>query len=75
MKRRPGRMAVSAMIGFASLLPAESLVIGICRSNHELLRARVENGLLRVVRAARQASHLHLQRHCIFRFSHVRVDA
>jgi len=57
------------------LLPTHSLVIGICRRYHKLFSAGVENRLLRIVGTTRQGGHLNLQRNCIFRFAHVRVDA
>jgi hypothetical protein len=57
-----------------ALLPAHSLVIGVGCSHYQLFGAGVKNGLLNVVGTIRQAGHLNMQSHRVFRFSHVRVD-
>ncbi len=62
-------------VSLQRLLLTESLVIGVGRRHHKLLGARVKNRLLRVACSIGQTGHLHLQRHCIFGLTHVRVDA
>ncbi len=55
--------------------PAKFLVIGIGRGHHKLLGTGVYNRLLYIVGTIGEAGHLHLQRHRVFRLTHIGVDA
>ena len=55
--------------------PSESLVIGIRRVTTSCLAVAAQDGLPRIVGAAGESRHLHLQGHDIFLLTHVGLDA